>query len=173
MKYAVKLALKPKASWYSVKKTRTLGLHVLEDKHGVVRRYVPKHIYAAITQSFSSDIAAACIGVNYSTIHPLKPHIHTEENCVINVYEKASSAKTVFYEGKIARLNGVTQDNGNKYYLVDHNLLDAVENFTAQDNDVWLLNTKQPHAVIGEDSPRKLIQIFLDMPFEEAKAKLL
>lgn len=172
MKYAVKLALKPKASWYSIKKTRTLGLHVLEDGYGVVRQYVPKHIYAAIIANFSSDIAATCAGINYSTIRPLKPHVHTDESCVINIYEKASNAKTVFYEGKIGILDGVAQDNGNKYYLVDPNLLTEIEDFTAQDGDVWLLNTKQPHAVIGEDSSRKLIQIFLNTPFEEAKAKL-
>lgn len=173
MKYAAKLALKPEPSWYAVRQTRTLGKHVLEEKYGVVRRYVPKRICDAILARFPNDVAATCSGINYSTVRPLKPHVHTEENCVVNIYEKANSAKTVFYEGSISQLDGVTRDNGNKYYLVDSEFLVESEEFVAQDEDVWLLNTRQPHAVVGGSDARELIQVFLNMPFEEARERLL
>lgn len=172
MKYAAKLALKPEASWYPTRQTRTLGSHVLEDEYGVIRCYVPKKISDAILSRLPYEVVVTCSGINYSTVRPLKPHVHTEESCVINIYQAVSDAKTVFYEGRADRLDGITQDNGNKYYLVNDVLLTAVEDFVAQDGDVWLLNTRQPHAVIGKRDSRKLIQIFLEMSFDEARERL-
>jgi hypothetical protein len=173
MKYAAKLALKPEASWYPAKQTRIVGSHVLEDEYGVIRSYVSRRVSNAILLQLPDEIVATCRGMNYTTIRPLKPHVHTEESCVINIYQTAGNAKTVFYEGSISQLDGVTRDNGNKYYLVDSEFLAESEEFVAQDGDVWLLNIRQPHAVIGKPDTRKLIQVFLDMPFEEARERLL
>jgi len=176
VKYAIKLATPIKNDWYTTRKTRVLGRHVLENDYGVVRRYVPRHIADDILSALPRSITAHCSGITYSNIRPLKPHVHTEENCVINMYQTTNDATTIFYEGFSARLDGVTTDNGNKYYLVDDNLLTAVETFCAKPGDVWLLNTKQPHAV-SESSKnfgaREVIQVFLTMPFDVAKTQLL
>lgn len=173
MKHAVKLNLTPKSSWYRQTATKVIGQHVLENAYGVVRRYVAKRVAKDIIEALPQELADTFIDVTYSTILPLKPHVHVQENCVINMYEEVCGAKTVFYEGAAVRMDGVTKDNGNKYYLVDDKLLTPVEEFVAKAGDVWLLNTKQPHAVQGNPGTRKVLQVFLGMPFEDAKRILM
>ncbi len=173
MKYATKLNLKSKNTWYRKTATRIIGQHVLEKTYGVVRRYVAKQVAADIISMLPTEVAKTFIDVTYSTIGPLKPHVHIQESCAINIYREVCGGATVFYEGKVEQLDGVTKDNGNKYYLVDDELLTKAEEFVAQAGEVWLLNTRQPHAVTGAGGTRKLIQVFLGMPFEEAKERLL
>lgn len=177
MKHAVKLGVVPNPDWYAKRRhTRILGQHVHDGNYGLTRRYVSRLVVADILSILPPDVAASCSGVNYSSIRELKAHVHTEDRCVINMYQSVCGAKTVFYEGVVSRLDGVTSDNGNKYYLVNDEHLTAVEGFTAERDDVWLLNTRQPHAVLGgsvEGEARSVIQVFLNMPFEEARERIV
>lgn len=172
MKYAVKLNLKPKSTWYRKTTTRIIGQHVLEKTYGVIRRYVAKQVASDIISALPKEVAKTFIDVTYSTIGPLKPHVHIQESCVINIYQEVCGGATVFYDGEVLQLDGVTKDNGNKYYLVDDELLTKTEEFVAQAGEVWLLNTRQPHAVVGTSDNRKLIQVFLGMSFDEARERL-
>ena len=43
-------------------------------------------------------------------------------------------------------------DNGNTYYNVDAKNLDVKFRFTAQEKDVWILNTAKAHSVLPNES---------------------
>jgi hypothetical protein len=157
------------------KKTRVLGQHVINGgKAGVVRRYVSAEAAEQIFAAFPTPVANACLGLSYSNITALKPHVHTREECVINWYIDVGKHETVFYEGDIRRLDGEVSDNGNGYFLVDEGLLKATERFCAATGDVWLLNSKRPHAVLGgSECNRWVMQAFFGAPFGQMKQYLI
>lgn len=172
MKYAQRLGVSIPNSLSLRKTTKVLGAHVLSDNEvGLVRHYVNKETIKKILKLFPIEVSKYCLGINLSQIHPLLPHVHTDEHCVINMYIEAECAQTVFYEGETRVATGVTRDNGNKYFALDGSLLRVAEGFKASSGEVWLLNSRQPHAVLqeGEGSHRWAIQIFLDKPFEDIK----
>lgn len=169
MKHAARLNTTIKDFSFLRSGSRVLGKHVIDSSGvGVVRRYVSRDASRRILAIFPKEIAAACLGVNYSHITALKPHIHTKEQCVINCYEHVEWHETVFYEGEVKTLDGETLDNGNDYFLVDRAPLEIVESFRANAGDVWLLNSRQPHAVLGnaDKCHRQLVQVFISIPFE-------
>jgi len=172
MKYAEKLRERAIDNLDPRRTTRLLGMHVVSQKRpGLVRRYVQRSVSFRLLNMFPRQIADACIGISLSKIDRLKPHVHTEEQCVINLYLNAGGASTIFYEGPVSVLDGETEDNGNKYLLVKDEFLKQVESFEAHSGDVWLLDSRQPHAVCSEDAveDRWALQMFLSITFSQAK----
>jgi len=79
----------------------------------------------------------------------LTPHIHTNEKTIINFYNKAGGEVTSFWDGnKYIKDDRLTMDNGDTYYNVDAKKLDVKFRFTAQEKDVWILNTAKAHSVL-------------------------
>jgi hypothetical protein len=152
------------------RKTRLIGAHVLKKEDssvGVKRNYLSEKDTNRIKSILPVSILEACIGITKSLISDLPPHVHTQELCVINFYKKTQKQKTVFYDGVVEKDDTLFSDVGNSYIPLDKNLLSVVEYFVAEDNDVWVLNTRQPHAVVC-DSPeekREVIQVFLNIPY--------
>jgi hypothetical protein len=152
------------------RKTRLIGAHVLKKSDssvGVQRNYLSEKDVDRIKKILPVNILESCIGITKSLISDLPPHVHTQELCVINFYKKTQNQKTVFYEGIVKKDDSLFSDAGNSYIPLDKNLLSVVEYFVAEDNDVWILDTRQPHAVICEGGGlrREVIQVFLNIPY--------
>ena len=151
---------------------------------GVTRRYIPARQAMGIKQSLPDGIREGMLGVNMSEITLLAPHIHTVEQCVINFYQQTAGEITKFYEGDIEPDADWVEDNGNGYFNIRTDRITEVESFTAQQGDIWLLDVRQPHAVevVGDnrpgmnkyvpqtDTPRRLIQVYMGLPFAEVAA---
>tara|TARA_R110001606_G_scaffold396645_1_gene571188 strand:+ start:1718 stop:2308 length:591 start_codon:yes stop_codon:yes gene_type:complete len=82
----------------------------------------------------------------------LTPHIHTNEKTIINFYDKTGDEVTSFWDGEYIIDDRLTMDNGNTYYNVDAKNLDVKFRFTAQEKDVWILNTAKAHSVLPNES---------------------
>tara|TARA_R110000822_G_scaffold144407_1_gene283022 strand:- start:9790 stop:10380 length:591 start_codon:yes stop_codon:yes gene_type:complete len=82
----------------------------------------------------------------------LTPHIHTNEKTIINFYDKTDNEVTSFWDGEYIIDDRLTMDNGNTYYNVDAKNLDVKFRFTAQEKDVWILNTAKAHSVLPNES---------------------
>lgn len=171
MKYAKKLNVHLESSIDFEKKTRLIEMHAKRTyEHALIRYYLPRKDVNTLLSVFPQKIRDACLGVTKCVITDLSAHVHTIEQCVINFYHKTNGKQTVFYEGEQERIpSDFNDDNG--YYLVNESKLTPVESFIADNSDIWLLNSRQPHAVIEDPTrtrERYLIQMYLNIPFEEA-----
>lgn len=166
------------------KSTIVLGRHgkgLTDFPEGVIRKYIPNKQVDLIKSSLPEALQSSVIGVNYSDIRLLAPHIHMVEQAVINFYQHTNGEMTTFYEGEIERDDRWSTDNGNGYLNVVMEKIHPVESFIAKDNDVWILDTRQPHSVTiiddertdmhqfepKGDNHRKIVQVYLDLPFAE------
>jgi len=147
----------------------------------VVIRYIPKK-YANQLKSLIPDKAKKhLIGINLTEIRLLGPHVHLQDQCVMNFYLHTNEEVTSFWEGEIERDDNWTSDNGNGYMNVNTKKLTFAESFIAQPGECWLLNTCQPHSVSllnddrtgwflyepkDTDEARWLIQGYFNAPFE-------
>jgi len=171
MKYAQKLQLEiPEAVYKLPRDTRVVAKDGTEEAGEIFRHYVKRSDTPLILNLFPEKIAASVIGVTVSNISAVDVHAHTREECVVNLYLQASGAKTVFYEGDVVPV--ITYSGG--YFTPDIAQLTDVESFKAASGDVWVLNSRQPHSVVVEESfeDRWAVQVYLSTPFHEVVALL-
>lgn len=152
------------------------------DKYHVVRKYLPKKQVELVRDALPEILKPHLMGVNYSEILLLAPHIHTEEKTVINFYQHVNGEITSFWEGDIEQDDRWAADNGKGYINVNPDKIKVVESFTAKDGDAWILNTRQPHSVSMDseslssgwqyaeqnNNARIIVQAYIDLPYEEA-----
>lgn len=189
MKYAKKLDIIAPLTYLHKAKVvlgrhnRVLGMHGsgVNNSVGVIRRYLPRKQIEMVKDALPEPIRDKVIGVNYSEITLLAPHIHSMDQCVINFYQSTNGEVTKFYEGDVKLDFDWSSDNGNAYYNVEIDKITEVEHFTAQPNDVWLLNSRQPHSVEWVNDVREgmwkyepnttdsrwMVQVYIDMPYDE------
>ena len=171
MKYAKKLNVHLESYIDYDKKTRLIEAHAKRSYgYALVRYYLPKKDVEILLLSFPQKIKESCLGVTKSVITDLSAHVHTVEQCVINFYHNTNGKRTVFFEGEQERIPSEFNDD-NGYYQVNEAKLTPIESFIAEDNDVWLLNSRQPHSVLEDPNcvrERYLIQMYLNIPFQEA-----
>jgi hypothetical protein len=183
MKYAKRIRL-PVEFPYLNKASFVLGKHGTwsgYDKHHVVRRYLPRKQIELVREALPEHLKPHLIGISFSEILLLTPHIHIEEGCVINFYQRVNGEITAFWEGEIEQDDRWSTDNGKGYINVNPDKIEMVESFRAQDGDVWILSTRQPHSVSIEgdtrsdgwqyvpenDNVRFIVQAFMDLPYQE------
>jgi len=186
MKHAKKICIDADLSLIN-KASVVLGRHGTwdgYDKHHVVRKYLPRKQVELVRDALPEALKPFLMGVNFSEIRLLAPHIHLEEQCVLNFYKVTHGEITSFWEGEIERDDRGTNDNGNGYVNVNPKKLTKVESFKASAGDVWLLNTRQPHSVSidgdtrlknwkyapKDDNVRLIVQAYLDFPYVKAAA---
>jgi len=116
-------------------------------KERLVRKFMSSKQIAAIKQALPESVSSFLMNVNYSEIRLLRAHVHTEDQAVLNIYQQTNGEKTTFWDGPIEMDDGVTKDNGNSYFNVNHDKLTPAEFFIAQPGDIWLLNVQCPHSV--------------------------
>ena len=192
MKYAKQISVDApfpylhKATVVLGKHNRVLGKHGtgVNGSVGVTRRYLPRKQIDLVKEVLPEAIRDKVIGVNYSEITLLAPHVHVLEQSVINFYQATNGEITKFYEGEIEPDLDWSADNGNAYYNVNINKIKCAEEFIAKPGDVWLLNSRQPHSVewLGDqregmwkyepntDDARWMVQVYIDLPYEEVAA---
>ena len=194
MKHAAKLNLDVPMPFLNRAKL-VLGQHVIkkhgyglseDDKPRVVRRYLPRKQTELVRAALPDSIKDALVAVNLTEIKLLPPHVHTIEEAIINFYLDVGGEKTAFYEGDVVVDDTNVADNGNGYFNLRKDVLNEVESFVAQPNDVWLINTKTPHSVgyaygskIDDanfeplnDKKRLIMQAFLHAPYSQVAEAL-
>lgn len=88
----------------------------------------------------------------FTQLKLLTPHIHTNEKTMINFYHKSGGEVTSFWDGnEYVQDDRLTMDNGDTYYNVDAKKLEVKYRFTAQEKDVWILNTAKAHSVLPSE----------------------
>jgi len=171
MSYAARLQLTCTAPIDFFADTEHLGSHgrVRADGLSVVsRKRLTKQETANILRMLPAGLRKHCLGVSKNNIYSLGPHVHTEEHCTINFYYKTNGETTIFYDGNYVPDDATALDRGHNYYMVKPEFLSPVLSYTANDGDVWLLNTRKAHAVVGNDSlPRHVLQVYMKMPYEK------
>jgi hypothetical protein len=101
-----------------------------------------------IPERYWNDFVLIFMRANY-LIHP-----HTDSHdvgCTINFYMKTENCRTQFYRYKDESVEGykiANQTNGNVFKFDD---LVETDSFVAEDNEIWILNVKNPHAVVDLD----------------------
>lgn len=179
MKYATKINFKPDLSYIHKAKV-VLGEHAKSSENAepiLTRYYVPEKQVNLIKNALPKSLQNTTFFVCKTKIaldnfeHDLRPHVHTDELCVLNIYLTTSGEETSFFEGEVIPDDSAAVDNGNLYYMVDTAKLTKVENFYANTGDAWLMCTRQPHQVSCQNSqekPRELLQIyFMDKTYSE------
>lgn len=166
-------------------RSKVLGEYgkVWEDvQAAVIRKYAPKAYFEQVRAILPPEIHPSIRFINFAEIGLSGPHIHLTEQAVINFYFKVNGEVTGFYEGEARIADELVLDSGNDYYPIDEDTITKVEWFVAKDGDVWLLSTRQPHAVFYDgddrrgveryrnlgDQRRIVVQVYLDIPYEEA-----
>lgn len=86
------------------------------------------------------------------------PHVDHGPKCVLNWYLRSNHAMTMFY--KIKRDNPFTAEGEEEAKLYRYEDLELFDCFTATDNDIYLLDVSQVHAV---SSPRPGNRLFLSL----------
>lgn len=171
MKYAIKLNTTIPTVAYGLRRnTRVISVHGTKEKGEIYKKYVTRADASQIVNVLPQTLASKVKGVFISNIGPVAAHVHTEEGCVINLYLDADGAKTVFYEGNIEPIEEHRVTTGHQYFYAATKSLKAVEEFEAVAGDTWIMNTKQPHAVVSDGvwHDRWAVQIYLSTPFSEA-----
>ncbi len=162
MKYAKKLKLG--IDWSAFNRAgKVIGRHGFTSdfpKERLVRKFMPAKQAELFKQALPASVRDALMNVNYSEIRLLRAHVHMDDEAVINIYLQTNGEKTTFWEGEIAVDDGITFDNGNDYFNINHDKITPVEHFVAQPGDVWLLNVKQPHSVSMQYDERPQEQHF-------------
>lgn len=171
MSYASRLPLSCSMNINFDVQAQVLGKHVWLTNHKdakIVRTRLSKRETAATLLELPESLRSFCLGISKSSIHSFGPHVHTKEECTINFYYKTNGETTIFYDGDCVIDIDAATDNGNSYHMVKPDALTEVTTYVATDGDVWLLNTKKPHAVIGNDSlPRYILQVHMAIPYEQ------
>lgn len=183
MKHAKKIQLVAEFSHLG-NVSRIIGKHGLREgaeKYAVVRRYLPRKQVELVRDVFPESARNHLMGVTYSEISLLGPHIHLDDGCTVNFYLRVNGETTSFWDGEIEQDDRWSTDNGDKYIVVNPEKIKIIESFTAQDGDVWILDTKRPHSVSIKDDTRIgrwkyvpenediriVVQAYMDMPYEE------
>lgn len=181
MKYAVQIPFKPDLP-YIGRATVVLGEHAKSstDADAVLTRYyVPEKQQDLIKAALPKSLQDTTIFICRTTIdlgnfeNDLKPHVHTDEKCVLNYYLTTNGEETSFFEGEVEPDSNIAIDNDNLYYMVNTDKLYKVETFQSNIGESWLLSTRQPHQVFCKTEQHKvrdMIQIyFMDLSFDEVK----
>lgn len=188
MKYSAQLQIRNGLSFFT-KEGPVLGRHGRGNEYPierVVRRYLPRKQAQSVAEVLPECLRSKIIGVNYSEIRVLAPHVHNHEQCVINFYQETSAEVTSFWEGEAIPDDRWSLDNGNGYYHVNHELLTVTESFVAKVGDVRILDSRQPHSVTylnddrtdgyqflpKNDDARIVIQAYFDTPYSEVLYEL-
>lgn len=179
MKYAARLSFNPDLRYVHKSKV-VLGEHARSSdgaKPVLTRYYIPDRQRDLVKQALPDALKETNFFVCRTSINlgnfenDLKPHVHTDELCVLNVYLKTSGEETIFFDGVIEPDDEIAVDNGNLYYMVKTDKLTKAESFHANTGDAWLLCTRQPHQVTcatKQSDVRDILQIyFMDLPFDE------
>ena len=100
---------------------------------------------------------------------------HKDHNCnsKINFYLRASDSRTVFFKdpGK----PGLSYNNDGVYniYSIKEHRLRSSSQFTANDGDVFILDTSMIHSVtVPEGKERFIVSVSFNLSFDELKDKL-
>jgi len=189
MKYAAKLDLNVPLPFIGKAKV-VIGQHGYQTRGfagpKLIRKYLPIKQIELVRAALPDEIKEGLIGVNLTEARLLAPHVHTEDQAVINFYIQTAGEKTTFWEGDVVSEDSRVNDNGDGYINLRLDDLKEAEHFVAQPSDVWLINTRVPHSVGYlnddrdkdlhfeplDDEKRLMVQAFFCLPYNQVASAL-
>lgn len=147
------------------------GFEVNNEFKGIIYydldKYTKKEILQQFFGSYWEQFDLNLMVINNDIIPP-----HTDSNVktVINIYIETGSAITHFYKpitNNITTYKISNQTDGHIYHPKD---LIETFNFTAQQNEAWILDVSQIHSVTGSKNPRIAYCIISNLPMEKVLA---
>ena len=136
-------------------------------------RYIQQDGIPVVQQVFSNFIKIAPNNIKFVEVkwggYELLPHRDHGVPCTINYYFCTNEATTYWYK-KNYTVEHISQKYNTCIYVRDE--LELCDQFTARNNDCYLLNTDEIHSVSGGTDIRQFIQIQYDKPYHEI-ARLL
>lgn len=138
----------------------------MESGYAVTLKYVPYKYSKDLLSLIPVELHSMVTGTTITNIQYALPHVHTNDQCVINFYKTTNDAPTIFFEGIIEK--DFSKEFGDGYFHCQEKYLIEAERFYACSGDVWLLNTAAPHSVlkINNDVNRMAYQVYFNKPYE-------
>lgn len=114
-----------------------------------------KEIYSVIPERYWEDFHLTIMTINTA----IPPHTDTEIITTINFYIKTDNCRTIFFEPIVEDPRKFQIKNQTDGYIFNEEDLKEVSSFTAKDNEIWVLDVKKIHSVVGEPTLRKAITL--------------
>jgi hypothetical protein len=134
----------------------------------------PEKLINIFPEKQQKDCTLSVMDINYN----IPPHTDSGISAIINFYIKSDNCVTQFYKIKNQNYNSMQIQNQTDGIIFDTNDLEETVSFIAKDNEAYLLDVSQPHAVFSADErqmvQRKAITLqIIGVEFEEAKEMLM
>lgn len=113
------------------------------------------NFYKIIPEKYRDDFCLSIMNINCA----VPPHTDTEILVTINFYVETSGARTVFYESIVDKPRTTQIENQTDGYLYFEEDLKETGSFIAKDYEVWVLDVKKIHSVIGNLKTRKAVTL--------------
>lgn len=95
------------------------------------------------------------------------PHTDTGINTTINFYFQTNKERTVFYELTTDNPKKTQIENQTDGFFFDYDEIKEVGSFTAKDYEIWVLDVKKVHSVLGDVKERKAITLGTTLKYED------
>ena len=133
-------------------------------------RYIHKDGIPLVQQVFSNFIKIAPNNIRFVEVkqggYELLPHRDYGVPCTINYYFRTNDATTYWYKkGENSAVEHISRKYQTIIYVRDE--LELCDQFTARNNDCYLLNTDEIHSMSGGTDIRQFIQIQYTTPYHE------
>lgn len=119
-------------------------------------------IWSVIPQRYRQNFYMTVMRINMS----IPPHTDSGINTTINFYIKTDNCTTQYYKFKTDKPCTEQVDNQTDGFIFREADLDKTESFTAQPNEIWLLDVSQPHGVTPIDFISERVAIALSSTLE-------
>ena len=143
--------------------------------------YIRKKDKDLITQALPEKLKEHLFHIDGNKFTLLAPHIHLNEQTVINIYLNVGGEITTFYEGSVTVDYTSTTDNGAGYNLINVDRMYPAESFCAAAGEIWMLDATTAHDVsikndtrVGlskyvpvDNNHRLVVQLFFNAPYSE------
>ena len=102
----------------------------------------------------------------------IEPHKDYGLACAVNYYFKTASATTIWFNEKPDAVPAIS--NSEKSHVYNYSDLIIADQFVAQDDECYLLNTSQIHSVLKSNNQRRqFIQIQYDLDYTVIRERLM
>lgn len=142
--------------------------------------YIKQVDVSLIKSILPFQVQSKLLSVRAASYSILSPHAHLREKSVINFYKKVNGEITTFYSGDVVRDETINDPSGNLEIIKLDGIVPC-EQFCAEQGDLWILDTTQPHSVTvkgdtrvgrdryfaSDDKERMLIQMYFDLSYAE------
>jgi len=114
-----------------------------------------ENYFKIIPERYRKDFHLNIMAIN----HAIPPHTDTEIITTVNFYFETGGARTIFYDVITDNPRKTQIENQTDGFIFYEEDLKEVSSFVAKDHEVWVLDVKKVHSVVGDVTMRKAITL--------------